>query len=111
REDIVRRYFAPAEQQEFFSLPDEKRARAFFKYWTRKEAFVKARGSGLFSGLDQFEVALDAPRLLRADGGIDSGDWWMAELPSIAGYEAAVVVNAPSCVARFYKWRLLAPAT
>ena len=102
RDDIVRRYFAPGEQRQFFELPEPERARAFFKLWTRKEAFVKARGTGLFSGLDQFAVSLDAPRVT----GMNASDsqWWMKELPSIAGHEGAVVVHAASCNAQFWKW-------
>jgi 4'-phosphopantetheinyl transferase len=104
RDDIVRRYFAPGEQRQFFALPESERDRAFFKLWTRKEAFVKARGTGLFSGLDQFEVSLDAPRVVRSDADASAVDWWMAELPPVPGYEGAVVVRAVSCVARFWKW-------
>ena len=105
RDDIVRRYFAPGEQQQFFALPEPERARAFFMLWTRKEAFVKARGIGLFSGLDQFEVSLEAPRV------VSGSNWWMNELPSIAGHEGAVVVQAASCRARFWKWSAAKPAS
>jgi 4'-phosphopantetheinyl transferase len=104
RDDIVRRYFAPGEQRQWFSLPEPERARAFFKLWTRKEAFVKARGTGLFSGLDKFEVSLAPPRVVRSGADASEVDWWMAELPAVAGYEGAVTVCAPSCTARFWKW-------
>jgi 4'-phosphopantetheinyl transferase len=104
RDDIVRRYFAPGEQRELFGLPEPKRARAFFKLWTRKEAFVKARGTGLFSGLDQFEVSLDVPRVVRSDGDASAVEWWMSELPTVPACEGAVVVRAKSCTARFWKW-------
>ena len=104
RDDIVRRYFAPGEQRQLFALPEPERARAFFKLWTRKEAFVKARGTGLFSGLDQFEVSLDAPRVVRSDTNASAVDWWMSELPTVLAYEGAVVVCAKSCTARFWKW-------
>ncbi len=104
RDDIVRRYFAPGEQRQWFALPEPARARAFFKLWTRKEAFVKARGTGLFSGLETFEVSLDAPRVVRSDTDASEVSSWMAELPPVPGYEGAVVVRATSCVARFWKW-------
>ena len=105
RDEIARRYFALGEQQQLFALPESERDRAFFALWTRKEAFVKARGDGLFSGLDQFEVALDPPRILSVAGANSaSRNWWMAALPPVPNYAGAVVVRAASCVVRFWKW-------
>jgi 4'-phosphopantetheinyl transferase len=104
-DEIAGRYFAPGEQQQLFALPESERARGFFTLWTRKEAFVKARGTGLFSGLDQFEVALDEPRLLSVMGA-DSGspNWSMAALPPVPDYAGAMVVCASSCATRFCQW-------
>jgi 4'-phosphopantetheinyl transferase len=104
-DEIARRYFAPGEQQQLFALPESERARAFFTLWTRKEAFVKARGTGLFSGLDQFEVALDEPRVLCVMGADTSAlSWSMAAFPPIPDYAGALVVCASSCTSRFCKW-------
>ena len=104
-EEIARRYFARGEYEHLQTLPESKRGRAFFECWTRKEAFVKARGDGLFSGLDQFEVSLAAPRLLSIAGDTTAAArWWMAALPAVPGYTGALAVQTPSCVARFWKW-------
>jgi 4'-phosphopantetheinyl transferase len=104
-DEIARRYFAPGEQRQLFALPESERARAFFTLWTRKEAFVKARGTGLFSGLDQFEVALNEPRVLSVMGA-DTGslNWSMVALPPVADYAGAIVVRASSCATRFFQW-------
>lgn len=105
RDDIARRFFARGEQRQLFALPESERTRAFFALWTRKESFVKARGTGVFSGLEQFEVALEEPRLLHvASEDAPAANWWMTTLPSVPGYEGAVVVRAPKCAARFWKW-------
>jgi 4'-phosphopantetheinyl transferase len=45
--DIARSYFAPAEVAWMESLPEKSRRAAFFGLWTRKEAYIKARGIGL----------------------------------------------------------------
>lgn len=68
-QDIARRYFAPGEVRRLAALPASERSAAFFRCWTRKEAYLKALGSGLAVPLDAFEVSLapgDPPALLRA---------------------------------------------
>ena len=100
---IAQRFFTPAERAELASVLEPERVRAFFDLWTRKEAFVKARGDGVFSGLEKFTVALNEPRVRHVTGG-DAAQWWMAALPEMDGHAGAVVVQAPKCRARFWKW-------
>ena len=102
RDQIAEKHFAPGERAQLQAVPEQKRPRAFFDLWTRKEAFVKARGDGLFSGLNQFEVCLGEPHVVNISGEA-AIDWWMSALPEIEGYSGAVVVNAPSCSPRFWK--------
>lgn len=54
--EIARRMFAPGESAQLDALNDEEAMAAFYRCWTRKEAYVKATGAGLTLALDSFEV-------------------------------------------------------
>jgi 4'-phosphopantetheinyl transferase len=57
-DDIAERYFSSSELAELRALPPETRTEGFFLCWTRKEAYVKARGEGLQISLASFDVSL-----------------------------------------------------
>jgi 4'-phosphopantetheinyl transferase len=49
-EAIAARMFDDRQLRRLMSLPERERAPLFYFYWTRMEAMVKARGSGVFAG-------------------------------------------------------------
>ncbi len=102
-EEIAGRFFAPREVEALRSVPAASQHRAFFNCWTRKEAFVKARGGGLSLPLDQFEVSLalgEPARLIATTGDPQEAPHWsIRELEPAAGYVAAIAVRAQ-------KWEL-----
>jgi 4'-phosphopantetheinyl transferase len=59
---IWRHYFAPVEVAALAALPQAERCERFFRYWTLKEAYIKARGLGLSIPLQQFWFRLDGAR-------------------------------------------------
>jgi 4'-phosphopantetheinyl transferase len=98
REHIAERFFSPAEVSVLRSLPAEVQPRAFLTCWTRKEAFIKARGDGLSLALDSFDVTL-APNvpsaLVRTAWCVEEPAAWTIEDLSDrrAGYIAAVALR------------------
>jgi 4'-phosphopantetheinyl transferase len=60
--DLAERFFAPAESATLRALPPAARRPAFFHCWVRKEAWLKALGTGLSTPLDRFVVSLDPLR-------------------------------------------------
>jgi 4'-phosphopantetheinyl transferase len=58
--ELADRFFAPPEQQAIRDLALEDRVLAFYRCWTRKEAYLKAIGEGLFVSLGSFVVSVTA---------------------------------------------------
>jgi len=61
-EKIAQLFFSEEEVSSLFALDQAYHTQAFYNCWTRKEAFIKAEGSGLSFPLDQFVVSLDSTK-------------------------------------------------
>jgi len=55
-EALVERFGAPGEREALRAVPDAGRRRAFYRWWTRKEAVVKGAGATLAGALGHLEV-------------------------------------------------------
>lgn len=91
---IAARCFSAPEISDLESLPPDERVEAFFRCWTRKEAYIKATGNGLSSPLDSFRVTLlpgQPPRLTELfPAGRMARAWNLANLEIAEGYAAAL---------------------
>lgn len=95
-EEVAERFFSQREVAKLRTLPAGVQREAFFNCWTRKEAYIKARGEGLSLPLDQFDVSLapgEPVALLgtRPDPS-EAARWSLRELPPTPGYVAALAV-------------------
>jgi len=103
--DIARRFFSQAEVEAFDMLPPEEQVAAFFKCWTRKEAYIKAIGKGLSQPLDGFDVTLgpgEEAALLRAAAD-DASRWAMSDIDVGEGYAGALAVERPVGTIRYFR--------
>jgi 4'-phosphopantetheinyl transferase len=96
-EAIARRFFSAHEQEQLADLPAAEKIDAFFRCWTRKEAYIKATGDGLSLPLTQFDVSLaegntDALVTTRPDTA-EARRWLLCEIPAGTGYVAALCVR------------------
>jgi 4'-phosphopantetheinyl transferase len=96
-EDLARHSFSPAEQAVLHALPPEQKKRAFFQCWSRKEAYIKARGMGLSLPLHTFDVTLhpeEPARLLASrEDPHEVERWSMVALDTGQDNASALVVE------------------
>lgn len=101
--EIVQNHFSRKEQSEFSSLDRRLRDEAFYLGWTRKEAYLKARGEGLQVPLQSFDVSLTPgdPVILRSD---DVARWELHSFCPEPDFVAALVVEGAHCKLRYWEW-------
>ncbi len=101
-ERLANRFFAPGEKQRLLDLPPALRQAAFFHGWTRKEAYMKARGLGFSLSLSAFEVSMhpaEPARLLASsEPGVTVSDYSLFSLEPGAGYAGALASAGPAQV-------------
>ena len=93
---IAERHFSDREFGALRALSREDRELAFYRCWTRKEAYIKALGEGLSLALDSFEVSIceQAEFVACHDGREDPAAWSMLDVSPGAGYVGAVAARA-----------------
>jgi 4'-phosphopantetheinyl transferase len=101
--EVAEHFFTAREVAAMRSLPADLQRQAFYKCWTSKEAFLKAKGTGLSGELDEVEIALDGGERVRIDAYVPG--WSLAELSLGEGYEGAIVTDGHPVSASCYRWQ------
>jgi 4'-phosphopantetheinyl transferase len=77
-ERLAARFYAEQERAALAATPEADRERSFFRLWTRKEAHLKATGTGLSVNLKAIDTLAPAP------------SWWYHEFAPADEYVASV---------------------
>jgi 4'-phosphopantetheinyl transferase len=101
-DQVAERFFTPREVAALRSLPQSLRRSAFYKCWTSKEAFLKAKGTGLSGKLDEVEITAIDDDDIQISAFVPG--WSLTELPAGEGYVAAVVNQGAPVRAQFFRW-------
>jgi len=81
-EELAARFFSPGECALLRQHPEDRQIGAFFDFWTRKEAWLKATGEGIAHSLD---VPLPS----------SSSRWRLRELSPVLGFTGALALDLP----------------
>jgi 4'-phosphopantetheinyl transferase len=108
---VAKRFFSRREQQAFATLPEADKPRGFFQCWTRKEAFIKALGTGLTHPLDSFDVTLrpDEEAKMLEIRSATAESWSLAHLEPAEGYVGAVVLRGELADIKYFNFEPTTP--
>ena len=103
-EEIAKLYFSQSEAAELRRLRRESYAEGFFKCWTRKEAYLKARGEGLQLALSSFQVSIASDK--RQELIDETGSrWTISAFEPAPGFTGAVAAQGKDWKLRYWEWR------
>ena len=106
--EIAARFFAAEEIAKLKKLSRKAQRQAFFACWTRKEAYIKAKGGGLSIPLQDFAVSLaphEKPALSwHRTEPQETSRWRFENIDILPGYAAAVAVEGDGCVVKYFRW-------
>jgi len=100
-DEVAHRFFTTREVAALHALPLHLQREAFYKCWTSKEAFLKAKGTGLSGQLDEVEMGL-TDHGVCVKGTVPNLS--LVELTVDGGYVAALVVGGVEPRLTYYAW-------
>jgi 4'-phosphopantetheinyl transferase len=96
--EIVEEQFTLREKQEILSCPEDRRLLLFYRFWTRKEAVLKAQGEGLLKALNSVDVvAGEGPGPWKVGVPVEAGveEYSVLDVEGPAHFAAAVALAGP----------------
>lgn len=106
--DIAGKFFSQSEIKSLTEITKEEQNRAFFRCWTRKESFIKAKGDGLSLPLDSFSVTLDDDIKARLSeikwNPSEKESWKILSFVPDDNYICAVTVQGKVQKIKYWNW-------
>ena len=106
--ELAQDFFSLGEIQKLKSLPENQLQVAFYRCWTRKESFIKAKGIGLGYPLDAFSVSLESDHKAELEDTsmdpIEKERWNMFSFIPKENYRAAIAVDHHCRKYKLFDW-------
>ena len=106
--EIASNFFSKKEIAALREIPESQKYKAFYRCWTRKEAFIKAKGIGLSFPLDKFSVTLDSDlnaELIQTQWDTyEKLKWQFTSFIPSEDYIAAFTVNSQIKDIQYFNW-------
>jgi len=90
---LARRMLGPRERKHFEALPDSARNSALLAAWTRKEAVLKAVGTGIAGSLQAIETPADSDDHAVVHPEEPSATWCVRVLSMPPGFHGAIAIE------------------
>jgi len=103
-EEVVETQFTPYEQDQLTAYSGAARANAFFRFWTLKEALVKALGVGL-EGMNRYSFDLEPPSLAVMEDPQEALAVHVEQRLLMSSYWASLTVLRPPDMPIAVDWR------
>jgi len=107
-ESIADKILSASEKIAFRELPKQKKIKAFFKWWTRKEAFLKALGTGLAQSMDMIDISIFYGEETVGEKIEVSPDeiskWSIHDIEPVPGFAAAFAVEQKNWRLHCWQW-------
>ncbi len=106
--NLAENFFSTTEVKMLHDVQQDDVYQAFYHCWTRKEAFIKAEGSGLSFPLDAFSVSMDEnkkAKLLQTKwNSAEKNKWSLFSFSPTNEYVGAIAVRGKVKSIQYFNW-------
>ena len=106
-ESMAKHHFSAEEYQLLLQQSGKRLRDYFYRCWTRKEALIKAEGSGISYPLDSFVVSMDSSdtaEIISFKDATEMRNWSIHTFAPRENYVAAVVINQGRSRLEHFSW-------